>query len=161
MPYEHAAGGYWFQNVRHSYWYTLFAGDFALLQPLYRMYMSQLPVMRERSLQWYKHNGTRFAETSYFYGTFEPSDYGCDRHANDTGDPSPKNKFIKNHIQGGVELAVIMLNEYQHNRNASMLAQTVLPWCESLLQFYDEHFPKYANGTLFLQVTCLPPIFLV
>jgi len=27
----------------------------------------------------------------------------------------------------------------------------VLPWCESLLEFYDQHFPKYSNGTLFLQ----------
>jgi hypothetical protein len=58
-----SAGGYWFQNVRHSYWYALHAGDYDLMLPLYRMYMEQLPVMRERSRQWYKHNGTRFAET--------------------------------------------------------------------------------------------------
>lgn len=49
--------------MRHSYWYALHAGDYDLMLPLYRMYMEQLPVMRERSRQWYKHNGTRFAET--------------------------------------------------------------------------------------------------
>jgi hypothetical protein len=27
----------------------------------------------------------------------------------------------------------------------------VLPWCTSLLTFYDLHYPKYPNGTLFLQ----------
>ena len=27
----------------------------------------------------------------------------------------------------------------------------MLPWCESLLEFYDQHFAKYSNGTLFLQ----------
>jgi hypothetical protein len=30
-------GGYWFQNVRHSYWYALAAGDFDLMEPLYKM----------------------------------------------------------------------------------------------------------------------------
>ena len=125
------------------------AGDFDLLRPLYKMYMSQLPVMRERSRRWYKHNGTRFAETSYFYGSFEPVDYGCQRKPTDA--PDPVSPYIKNHIQGGVELATIMLRDYQHTSNATLLAETVLPWCQSLLEFYDEHFPKYSNGTLFLQ----------
>eukprot|EP01047_Picozoa_sp_COSAG01_P061945 COSAG01_NODE_7802_length_3052_cov_1.950220_1_plen_632_part_00 len=134
--YRSWGGGYWFQNVRHEYWYALLAGDYDLMHPLYKMYMEQLPgernetvvllrrrarnspatftsfdthsagittcfapaVMRERSVQWYKHNGTRFAETSYFYGSFEPCDYGCDRKASDP--PDPASPYIRNHIQG-------------------------------------------------------------
>eukprot|EP01052_Picozoa_sp_SAG31_P034324 SAG31_NODE_3997_length_3678_cov_2.098351_2_plen_658_part_00 len=147
--YRSWGGGYWFQNVRHSYWYALGAGDTDLMRPLYKMYMGQLPVMRARSVEWYGHNGSRFAETSYFYGAFEPCDYGCNRKPSDP--PDPISPYIKNHIQGGVELATMLLHDYAHTRNSSLLAEVVLPWCESLLEFYDEHFPKYDNGTLFLQ----------
>jgi alpha-L-fucosidase 2 len=139
----------WFQNVRHSYWYALLAGDTDLMRPLYQMYMKQLPVMRERSRQWYGHNGTRFAETSFFYGAFEPVDYGCQRKPTDP--PDPVSAYIKNHIQGGVELATMLLHNYQHTGNATLLSEVVLPWCESLLEFYDEHFPKTDDGQLFLQ----------
>ena len=50
------------------------------------------------------------------------------------------------HAQGGVELATIMLWHYQHTSNETLLRTVVLPWCESLLAFYDQHFPKYPNG---------------
>jgi hypothetical protein len=46
-------GGYWFQNTRHMYWYALGAGDLDLLDPLFGMYMRQLPLLRERTQQWY------------------------------------------------------------------------------------------------------------
>eukprot|EP01047_Picozoa_sp_COSAG01_P061946 COSAG01_NODE_7802_length_3052_cov_1.950220_2_plen_77_part_00 len=52
---------------------------------------------------------------------------------------------------GGVELATMMLWEYRHTANVTHLREVVLPWCESLLEFYDQHFPKHRNGTLFLQ----------
>ena len=46
-------GGYWFQNTRHMYWYALGAGDLDLLDPLFGMYMRQLPLLKERTQQWY------------------------------------------------------------------------------------------------------------
>ena len=52
-------GGYWFQNVRHSYWYALNAGDFDLLTPLFDMYLKQMPVLEERSRQWWNHTGSQ------------------------------------------------------------------------------------------------------
>ena len=54
--YRGWGSGYWFQNVRHVYWYTFLAGDTEMLQPLFKMYMDQLPVMRERSQRWYNHS---------------------------------------------------------------------------------------------------------
>jgi hypothetical protein len=45
--------------------------------------MEQMPVMEERSRQWWKIpqnvSALVFAETSYFFGTYEPVDYGCGR----------------------------------------------------------------------------------
>jgi len=48
-----------------------------------------------------------------------------------------------------------MLEAWSHssaNRTAvALLQETVLPWVESMLRFYDKHYPKYANGTLWLK----------
>lgn len=65
--------------------------------------------MEERSRQWYNHSGLRFAETAYFFGAFEPCDYGCSgsggqsacKYSRGTGHSScdPRSPYIKNHIQ--------------------------------------------------------------
>ena len=142
-------GGYWFQNVRHSYWYMFTSGDTDLLDPLFGMYKGQLPVLEGRGRTWWKLNQSAlaFAETSYFFGTYEPVDYGCGR----SGEPDISNPYIRHHYEGGVELAVMMLQAYQHTHDASLVSRWILPWCESLLRFYDQHYPKYPNGTLYLQ----------
>ena len=36
-------GQYWFQNTRPMYWARLAAGDFDMMQPLFRMYWNKLP----------------------------------------------------------------------------------------------------------------------
>ena len=36
-------GQYWFQNTRAMYWPRLMAGDFDMMQPLFRMYADILP----------------------------------------------------------------------------------------------------------------------
>ena len=139
-------GGYWFQNVRQVYWYMLAAGDYDLMTPLFNHYTAQLTVLEARSKRWFKHSGARFAETSYFFGAYEPSDYGCDPHA--AADPLPVNKYIQRHIEGGVELAVMMLAAYQHSGDVDVLKTWALRWCESLFTFYDQHYPKLADGTI-------------
>lgn len=60
-------GGYWFQNVRHSYWYALAAGDFDLLEPLFAMYLEQLPVLEERSRRWWGYGNF---DISFFFFLF-------------------------------------------------------------------------------------------
>ena len=122
-----------------------------------------MPLLQERTLQWYNHSGTTFGETSYFFGAYEPIDYGCNRF----GLPEAQSPYIKHYWQGGAELSVMMLQAWAHNgdtssggsgdggsKNGSAMAQlmdTVLPWVESMLRFYDEHYPKYPNGTLWLK----------
>lgn len=128
-------------------WYALGAGDTDILRPIFNMYMGQQPVLEERSRQWWRHNGTQFGETSYFFGTYEPVDYGCGR----AGVPDCANPYIRHHYEGGVELAVMMLRAFYHTQDQATLTRYVLPWCQSLLTFYDEHYPKYPNGTMFLQ----------
>ena len=144
-------GGYWFQNTRHLYWHTLGAGDLDLLAPLFGMYLRQLPLLQERSLRWYGHNGSTFAETSYFYGSFEPVDYGCSRF----DVPEASSPYIRHYWQGGAELCMVMLQAHSHHSDsasaAALLQDKVLPWCESMLRFYDEHYPRHPNGALWLR----------
>lgn len=140
-------GGYWFQNVRHSYWYAIAAGDYDLFGPLFRMYTEQLPVLVERGRQWWGVDGAQFGETTYFFGTYEPVDYGCGR----SGVPDLVNPYIRHHYEGGVELAVMMLQVFHHTHNTSQLTSIILPWCENILRFYDQHYPKYSNGTFYLK----------
>ena len=45
----------------------------------------------------------------------------------------------------------MMLWAYEHSRDPAILRKWALPWCESLLRFYDLHYPKHPNGTIFLQ----------
>lgn len=150
-------GGFWFQNTRHMYWYTLNAGDLDLLSPLFGMYMVMLPLLQERSRQWYGHeNATSFAETMYFFGAYEPVDYafpGCSR-ANATG-PEATSPYVRHYWHSGDELCMIMLQAHAHvgdaTRAALLLRKTALPWCESMLRFHDAHYPRHANGTLWLR----------
>lgn len=111
------------------------------------MYLGQLPVLQGRSKAWWNHSGSSFGETSYFWGTYEDVDYGCGRF----NLPDITNPYIKHHYEGLPELATIMLEAYAHTRDDDLLQHTVLPWCESLATFYDEHYPTLDNGTLYLQ----------
>ncbi len=52
------------------------------------------------------------------------------------------NRYIHHHFEGNAELAVMMLRAWAHTGDEVLLRDTVLPWCESLLRFYDEHYPK-------------------
>jgi hypothetical protein len=125
------------------------AGDFDLMEPLFRMYVDQqMPVLKARSKAWWNASGAVFAETSYFWGNYEPVDYGCGRHGEPdrSGDYSPVNVYVKHHYEGMVELAVMLLQAYDHTGNTTLLHHYVLPWCDEVLRFYDTRYPK-VNAT--------------
>jgi alpha-galactosidase len=61
---------YWFQNTRLLYWHALMAGDFDIMQPLFRMYRDALPLAEERTGLYFHHAGAFFPETMMFWGTY-------------------------------------------------------------------------------------------
>ena len=89
-----------------------------------------------------------FVETQFEFDY----DFNCDgRH----GVPESNNPYIRHHREGGVELAVMMLQHYftyGDDLHGSLLRDSVLPWARSLITWYREHYPAHPNSsTLFLQ----------
>lgn len=138
--------GWWFQNVRHLYWPLLQTGDRDVLASLYGMYVRNIPLYENRAQQWYGHAGMDFVETQYEFGTFEPCDYdfNCDGRY---GVPDSNNPYIRHHREGGVELAVILLQHYYTYSDIQVLHNNALPWARSLIKWYQLHYP---GKTLYL-----------
>ncbi|MCS6950948.1 MAG: DUF5703 domain-containing protein, partial [bacterium] len=77
--YRRWGGEYWFQNTRLIYWNMLPAGDYDLMQPLFRMYRDALPLARERTRRYFGHDGAYFPETITSWGAYANVNYGWNR----------------------------------------------------------------------------------
>jgi len=141
--YRRWGGMFWWQNTRLPYWSMLAAGDFDLVQPVFRMYSDVLGLCRDKTRIYYKHDGAFFPETMYFWGTNGNCDYGW-------GHPGPEtiNQYIRREWQGGIEVTAMMLDYYDHTGDEEFLTETLLPIAQEVLTFYNEHYPRSANGKI-------------
>jgi len=137
-------GPYWFQNTRLPYWPMLASGDFDLMMPLFRMYRDALPLAKARTPIYFGHEGAFFPETMYFWGAYANSNYGWNR----AGKPVSQvdNTYIHYYWQGAIELTAMMLDYYDYTRDASFARQTLLPFADSILRFYDRHYSRDPSG---------------
>ena len=144
--YRRWGGCYWWQNTRLPYWSMLPCGDGDLMEPLFRMYSDMLPLRKDVTRTYYGHGGAFFAETMYFWGTPCNDDHGWKR----SGQPDHLmlNRYIGREWQGGLELAMMMLDRYEYTRDAEFARNTLLPHAEAAVTFYDKHYPREKDGTL-------------
>jgi hypothetical protein len=144
--YRRWGGCFWWQNTRLPYWTMLPAGDVDLMEPLWRMYRDMLPLRREITKRYYAHGGAFFAETMYFWGTPCNDDHRWKR----AGQPDHLmlNPYIRREWQGGLELAMMMLDRYDYTRDEAFAAETLVPLAAAAIEFYDKHYPRDADGTL-------------
>jgi alpha-L-fucosidase 2 len=138
--YRRWGGCYWFQNTRLPYWAMLYAGDFDLMQPLFRMYREALPLARERTRKYYGHGGAFFPETMYFWGTYNNDNYGWNRQGKPDG--LTDNTYIRYYWDGALELAAIMLDYYALTGDERFAGETLVPLARDTLHFYERHYPK-------------------
>jgi hypothetical protein len=141
--YRRWGGMYWWQNTRLPYWSMLAAGDFDLMQPLFRMYKKALGLCRDKTKIYYKHDGAFFPETMYFWGTNGNCDYGW-------GHPGPEtvNRYIRREWQGGIELTAMMLDYYDITQDEKFLRETLFPLADTTITFYDRHWKRGADGNI-------------
>lgn len=141
--YRRWGGMFWWQNTRLSYWSMPAAGDFDLMQPLFRMYKNVLGLCRDKTKIYYEHNGAFFPETMYFWGTNGNCDYGWGHKG-----PETINRYIRREWQGGIELAAMMLDYYDITQDEKFLRDTLLPLAEATITFFDEHWERDEQGEI-------------
>jgi hypothetical protein len=147
--YRRWGGPYWFQNTRLPYWPMVACGDFDLMQPLFRMYRDALPLAKARTPLYFGHEGAFFPETIYFWGVYANENYGWNRK----GKPSSHvdNTYIRYYWSGGLELTAMMLDYYIYTKDESYLNDTLLPFAEAIIHFYDLHYSRDAQGKILIK----------
>jgi alpha-L-fucosidase 2 len=131
-------GQYWFQNTRAMYWPRMAAGDFDMMEPLFRMYVAQIPGNSAQVADYYKHEGAYFAETAPFWGGLKYMG------------PEMPQDWTGHYFLPILELSMMMLDYFDYTGDTNFAQGTLLPVAGAGLKFYDQHFPRGPNGRLLL-----------
>ena len=57
-----------------------------------------------------------------------------------------QNGFIRYYCQSGLELSAMMLDHYLHTHDRKTAADMVVPVADSVVTFYDQHYPRNPDG---------------
>jgi hypothetical protein len=145
--YRAWGGPYWWQNTRLPYWPMLACGDFDMMAPLFDMYLNMLPLAEFRTKTWFDHDGAFIGETVYFWGMYNNNNYGWER-PEDLPVGELTNPYIRREYTASLELMALMLDTYDHTRDGFFLQETVLPMCDSMLAFWDQHYETDSAGRM-------------
>jgi len=143
--YRAWGGPYWWQNTRLPYWPLLASGDFEMMAPLFAMYQAMTPLAEYRTQRWFGHDGAFIGETIYFWGMYNNTNYGWVRPAG-LHVSELTNRYIRREYTASPELMAMMLDYYAYTGDQSFLNNTLLPMCDSLLRFWDQHYQTDAAG---------------
>lgn len=143
--YRRWGGSYWNQNNRWLYWPLLATGDFDLIKPWFDLYLKALPLARDRTQAYYHHDGAAFIETMDFWGLPNLNDYGWDHP-----DIEVASRYMRYHMQGGIEVVAQMLDQYDLTQDADFARGKLLPFADAILTFYERHWPLDTDGKLHL-----------
>lgn len=142
---------YWHQNTRLIYWPMLASGDWDLMMPFFRLYLETLPLQRERTRRYFGHAGAYWPETMNFWGLGRDEDYGVGEVRQGRPISYHHNRYIRYHWQGALETAAMMLDYQAYGSPDDFLAQMLLPFVQEVLTFYDQHYPRDAQGRIRLE----------
>jgi len=136
---------YWNQNIRLLYWPLAAAGDFDLLQPWFNMYVKDIPLVEDRTRQYFHHDGGAFIETIYFWGLPNVNDFGWHNPG-----PELESGWMRYHIQGGLDILAQMLDYYEYTQDASFARDSLLPLANTVITYYDQHWQRGPDGKILL-----------
>lgn len=134
--------GYWWQNTRLPYYAMCAAGDVDCMGPLFKMYCRDLHELnRYRTRAYVGHAGVFIPETIYFWGHTIADTYGWApwEEREEKLQPSGWHKY---EWTGTLELAWLLLDYYEHTGDEAMLRDTVLPFSNDALLFFDLQYPS-------------------
>ncbi|MCS7091348.1 MAG: DUF5703 domain-containing protein [Verrucomicrobiota bacterium] len=146
--YRRWGPGYWWQNTRLPYYAMCGAGDFDLMEPLFRMYIDALlPLCLYRTRMYLGHEGAFYPECMMFWGAIFSETYGWEPFAN-RSDKLQVSRWHKWEWVGGLELAWLALDYYEHTLDTEFLHRRALPVSREVLKFFECHYPTNASGQL-------------
>jgi hypothetical protein len=142
---------FWWQNTRHMYHPMLAGGDYEMMDPMFRMYESAVPLAEARTELYHGVKGCYFPETMTIWGTYSNGDYGWNRKGHEPQDVlCPYWQYAWNQ---GPELVDLMLDRWDYTDDSAFLKQQVLPMAQSVLTYFDTRFKRDANGKIILNPT--------
>ena len=149
--YRRWGPGYWWQNTRLPYMSMCTSGDFDLLAPLFRMYSGEvLEMAKYRTKHYLGHDGAYLNECLYFWGPAFNESYGwTPREKREV--KVNESRWHRWEFQGGLELAQMMLDFYEHTGDEAFLTGTLIPFAHEILTFYDVHYPVDEKGKIVME----------
>jgi hypothetical protein len=128
------------QNQRLVYFPMIKNGDWDLLQPQFDFYLRILKNAALRSKTYWNHGGASFTEQMENFGLPNVAEYGQKRPANfDKG--VEYNAWLEYQWDTVLEFCLMMLQEHQYTGKP---IEAKIPFIESCLQFFDEHYQYLA-----------------
>lgn len=129
------------QNQRLVYWPLLKSGDADLLKPQFGFYLRLLQNAELRSRTYWHHGGACFSEQLENFGLPNPAEYNWKRPA-DFDKGLEYNAWLEYEWDTVLEFCLMML---ETERYAGHDAAAYLPFVESCLTFFDEHYQYLAR----------------
>jgi len=148
--YRRWGPGYWWQNTRLPYMGMPASGDFDLMAPFFKMYADLLPLCRFRTRLYFGHEGAYYPECIYFWGTVFTETWG-DKPLAEMPERIQASGWHKYEWVGGLEMAAMMFEYYLYTQDEAFCAETLLPFSEAVLTFFERHYGVDENGRLRLE----------
>jgi hypothetical protein len=134
-------GTYTAQNQRLVYFPMLKAGDFDLITPQLEFYRRLLSNAELRSQVYWQHRGACYTEQMENFGLPNPAEYGWKRPA-DVDPGLEYNAWLEYQWDTVLEFCFLALERESYTGEDQ---GRYLPWIESSLRFFDEHYQYLAR----------------
>jgi alpha-L-fucosidase 2 len=139
---------YWNQNNRLLYWPLVATGDYDLLKPWFRMYVSDLRFETDRNELYYHQAGASYPETMYFWGLPAVHDFGWNNPTDQI-----ESRWQRYHIQGSLEVISEMLDYYDYTGDVGFAKDSIVPMADAVVTYYARHWPRGADGKIRMSPT--------
>lgn len=148
--YRRWGPGYWWQNTRLPYMGMPAAGDFDLMAPFFKMYAGHLPLALYRTKLYFGHGGAYFPECVYFWGPVFSETWG-DKPLTEMPERIQASSWHKYEWVSGLEMAAQMFDYYLYTGDEAFCVETLLPYAEAVLAFFEWHYGLDESGRLKLE----------
>ena len=146
--YRRWGPGYWWQNTRLPYLSMCTAGDYDLMQPLFKMYADDVfELSKYRTRYYFGHDGAYFPECIYFWGACFSETYGWVPFE-EREDKLQTSRWHKWEWVCGPELVCLMLDYYEHTGDETFLWEKIFPVAREVMAFFENYYKTGSDDKL-------------